>query len=101
MGPEIVVPLGAFLCAIVLAIGVPLARAYSRRMDADSRNPRLPTEVTDRLERMEHALDSIAIEVERITEGQRFTTKLLSEGRGAAESRQIPGTGASAQNRGT
>jgi hypothetical protein len=101
MGPEIVVPLGAFLCAIVLAIGVPLARAYSRRMDADSRNPRLPTEVTDRLERMEHALDSIAIEVERITEGQRFTTKLLSEGRGAAESRQIPATGASAQNRST
>ena len=82
MGPEIVVPLGAFLCAIVLAIGVPLARAYSRRMDAESRNPRLPTEVTERLERMEHALDSVALEVERISEGQRFTTKLLSEGRG-------------------
>ena len=79
MGPEIVVPLGAFVCAIFLAIGVPLARAYSRRMDADSRNPRLPTEVTERLERMEHAIDSIAIEVERITEGQRFTTKLLAE----------------------
>jgi hypothetical protein len=28
---------------------------------------------------MEHALDSIAVEVERISEGQRFTTKLLSE----------------------
>ena len=85
MGPEIVVPLGAFLCAIVLAIGVPLARAYSRRMDAESRNPRLPTEVTDRLERMEHALDSVALEVERISEGQRFTTKLLSEGKGAQD----------------
>jgi hypothetical protein len=83
MGPEIVVPLGAFLCAIVLAIGVPLARAYSRRMDAESRNPRLPTEVTERLERMEHALDSVALEVERISEGQRFTTKLLSEGKGS------------------
>jgi hypothetical protein len=85
MGPEIVVPLGAFLCAIVLAIGVPLARAYSRRMDAESRNPRLPTEVTERLERMEHALDSVALEVERISEGQRFTTKLLSEGRGTQD----------------
>ena len=82
MGPEIVVPLGAFACAIILAIGVPLARAYSRRMDAESKNPRLPTEVTDRLERMEQALDSVAIEIERISEGQRFTTKLLSEGRG-------------------
>jgi hypothetical protein len=103
MGPEIVVPLGAFLCAIILAIGVPLARAYSRRMDADSRNPRLPSEVTERLERMEHAIDSIAIEIERITEGQRFTTKLLSEGRGAPENRQIPpgGGGASARDRST
>jgi hypothetical protein len=87
MGPEIVVPLGAFLCAIVLAIGVPLARAYSRRMDAESRNPRLPTEVTERLERMEHALDSVALEVERISEGQRFTTKLLSEGKGSQDRR--------------
>jgi hypothetical protein len=101
MGPEIVVPLGAFVCAIFLAIGVPIARAYSRRMDAESRNPRLPTEVTDRLERMEHAIDSIAVEVERITEGQRFTTKLLSEGRGAAEGRQVPPGGGPAQNRST
>jgi hypothetical protein len=89
MGPEIIVPLGAFTCAIVLAIGVPIARAYSRRMDAESKNPRLPAEVTDRLERMEQALDSVALEVERISEGQRFTTKLLSEGRGADAARQI------------
>ena len=101
MGPEVAVPLGAFLCAIILAIGVPLARAYSRRMDAESRNPRLPTEVTDRLERMEQALDSIAIEIERITEGQRFTTKLLSEGKGAAQAGQIPSAGRSAQDRST
>ena len=101
MGPEVAVPLGFFVSAIILAIGVPLARAFSRRMDAESRNPRIPSEVADRLERMEHALDSIAIEIERITEGQRFTTKLLSEGRGAAEIRQIPPGGTSAQNRGT
>ena len=101
MGPEVAVPLGAFLCAIILAIGVPLARAYSRRMDAESRNPRLPTEVTDRLERMEQALDSIAIEIERITEGQRFTTKLLSEGKGATQPGQIASAGRSAQDRST
>jgi hypothetical protein len=41
--------------------------------------PALPPDVTARLERMEQAIDSIAIEVERISEGQRFTTKLLSE----------------------
>lgn len=33
----------------------------------------------DRLKRIEQALDAIAVEVERISEGQRFTTKLLSE----------------------
>ena len=77
MGPEVAVPLGAFVTAIILAIGVPLARAYSRRMDSDARNPRIPTEVTSRLERIEQAVDAVALEVERISEGQRFTTKLL------------------------
>jgi hypothetical protein len=35
--------------------------------------------VSARLERMEQAIDAIAVEVERISEGQRFTTRLLSE----------------------
>jgi len=34
--------------------------------------------------RLEQAVDAMAIEVERITEGQRFMTRLLAE-RGAAE----------------
>ena len=33
----------------------------------------------DRMQRLETAVEAIAIEVERISEGQRFTTKLLSE----------------------
>jgi hypothetical protein len=33
------------------------------------------------MERLEHGMDAIAIEVERISEGQRFVTKLLSESR--------------------
>jgi hypothetical protein len=93
MGPEIAVPLGAFATAIICAIGIPLARAYSRRMDAEARNPRIPEEVASRLERMEQALEAVAIEVERISEGQRFTTRLLSEGRGDA--RQIQSAPAS------
>ncbi|HEX6535119.1 MAG TPA: hypothetical protein VF041_11000 [Gemmatimonadaceae bacterium] len=32
-----------------------------------------------RLERMEHAIDAMSVEVERISEGQRFTTRLLAE----------------------
>lgn len=96
MGPEILIPYGAFATAIILAIGVPLARAYTRRMDSESRNPRIPSEVTQRLERMEQTLDAVAIEIERITEGQRFTTKLLSEGKGGA---QVSPVSVSAQDR--
>ncbi|MGQ0642704.1 MAG: hypothetical protein ACT4P6_18325 [Gemmatimonadaceae bacterium] len=36
-----------------------------------------------RLERIEQAVDAIAVEVERLAEGQRFATRLLSEGGGA------------------
>jgi len=32
-----------------------------------------------RLERMEQAIDAIATEVERVSEGQRFTSRLLAE----------------------
>jgi len=38
----------------------------------------------DRMARLEQAVEAIALEVERISEGQRFTTKLLAE-RAAAE----------------
>src|SRR5437762_967424 len=70
MGPEILVPFGAFATACILAIGVPLARAYARKMDTDAKNPRVPTEVTNRLERIEQSIEAVAIEVERISEGQ-------------------------------
>ena len=33
----------------------------------------------ERMTRLEQAVDAIAFEVERISEGQRFTTRLLSE----------------------
>ena len=39
---------------------------------------------TQRLERMEQAIDSIAIEMERVSEGQRFVTRILSETRSGA-----------------
>lgn len=35
--------------------------------------------IEDRLTRIEQAVDAVAVEVERISEAQRFTTKLLSD----------------------
>lgn len=79
MDAGILVPLGFFAMVATIAVGAPLARAFARRMDRDSKSGRLAPEVSSRLERIEQAVDAIAIEVERISEGQRFTTKLLTE----------------------
>ena len=75
----VMVPIVALISVAVTTIGFPLARAYARRMEREPREPSVPPELQLRLERMEQALDSIAIEVERISEGQRFTTKLLAD----------------------
>ncbi|MEJ7760859.1 MAG: hypothetical protein WKF55_14860 [Gemmatimonadaceae bacterium] len=91
MGPEmaaIFVPLGFFAMVIAIVVGRPMVQAYAKRVSNESGNPQIPPEVLMRLERMEQSIDSIAVEVERISEGQRFTTKLLSEVRDAAPALQ-------------
>ena len=75
----VLIPIIALVSVPVMAIGFPIARAYAKRMEHGETGPRIPSDVTARLERMEQAIDSIAVEVERISEGQRFTTKLLAE----------------------
>jgi hypothetical protein len=75
----ILVPISFFAMVTVVTVGMPLARAYAKRMESGGGRPAVPPDVTARLERMEQAIDSIAIEIERISEGQRFTTKLLAE----------------------
>jgi hypothetical protein len=42
-------------------------------------------EIEARLRRLEQAVDAIAIEVERVGEGQRFVTRLLEDRAGAAD----------------
>jgi hypothetical protein len=83
-----------FITIAVCVIGLPLARAYARRMDRSHALPdKADPEMAQRLARMEQAVDSIAIEVERISEGQRFTTKLLSERGDAMPAQQRIGQG--------
>ena len=84
-GPQIpegavIISVAFFVMCAVIAIGVPIARAIARRMD--KRNavaPGADADTRNRLERIEQAVDAIAVEVERISEGQRFTTKIISE----------------------
>ena len=68
--------------AAIAGIGFPVARAYARRIEKAPRDPRgLPSaEAADaRLERVERAIEAMALEVERMSEGQRFMTKLLGD----------------------
>jgi hypothetical protein len=43
---------------------------------------RLPADDSERLKRLENGIEAMAIEIERISEGQRFVTRLMSESRG-------------------
>ena len=79
MGAEVIVPLGFFTMVAVIVVGSPLARAFARKMNNQAIQPSVPAELQQRLKHMEQAIDSIAVEVERISEGQRFTTKLLAD----------------------
>lgn len=84
MFDPILIPIIFVTSIPVMAIGVPLARAYARRVErASATATPIAHDVVARLERMEQAIDAIAVEMERVSEGQRFTTKLLTE-RGAA-----------------
>ena len=70
----------AFLFTVaVIAIGFPIARALARRIDRSGTTAKVPREITAQLAQLTQSVEAIAIEVERISEGQRFTTKLLSE----------------------
>lgn len=75
----------------------PIAIAYSRRIwkRTGTALAQTPAWMNERFSRMEQAVDAIAIEVERISEGQRFMTKLFSEGgrslgQGAAQPVEVP-----------
>jgi hypothetical protein len=77
------VPIAFFVSVAFTVVGVSFSRAIGRRMDARNMGSG-NAEILSRLERMEQAIDAIAVEVERVSEAQRFTTKLLSEKAGIA-----------------
>lgn len=101
MGPPDVIPPQAvdmayafFATIAFIAVGLPLARAFARRMDR--RSAPAPADLAPRLDRIEQAVEAVAIEVERISENQRYTTKVMQELRGlpAAQPAGWPGSGA-------
>ena len=75
-GPYIIGGIAIMSVAIVLLVG--LTYRFKLRMRG-SAPAALPNDVVQRLARMEAGIESVAVEVERISEGQRFTTRLLSD----------------------
>jgi hypothetical protein len=67
----------------IVLVWFPLAFAVARGIWKKANRPPLPalalTETAQRLNRLEGSVDTIAVEIERISEGQRFVTRLLSE----------------------
>jgi hypothetical protein len=67
-----------FILFVLSPISLAMSRLIWKRASRTAMAPAVPAS-GERLERIEQAVDAIAIEVERVSEGQRFVTRLLSE----------------------
>jgi len=65
-------------------------RWLNRKHVANNETAALEARMRDRFETLERNLDTVAVEMERLSEGQRFTNKLLSE---RAEKERVPVNG--------
>jgi hypothetical protein len=73
---------------VTLALGFPVVRLITKWLEPRPVPPRELGSINGRLERIEAAVDAIAVEVERISESQRYTARLQSE----HQSPRLPGS---------
>ena len=69
-----------FVVLVLFPIAIAMARLLWKRATTHAPPP-LPGETSQRLERLEQAMDAVALEMERVSEGQRFMTRILTEPR--------------------
>jgi hypothetical protein len=83
MGPpeEVYVLTGIFMFVALFPLSIAFARRIWRRGATVVTS--FPKELSDRLSRLEQSAEATSLEVERIGEGQRFLTRLFTEGEGA------------------
>lgn len=66
-----------FTVLVLFPLAIASARLLWKRATAWGRP--LPADTSERLTKLEQAVDTVAVEMERVSEGQRFMTKLLME----------------------
>jgi hypothetical protein len=89
MGVEILVPIAFFGSVVVLVLGLRMI-AYKQSLQRTApQDAGALAAVEQRLARVEVALDDLATELGRVTEGQHFLTKVLTERAAVASS--LPG----------
>jgi hypothetical protein len=66
--------MGTIICLALVASWVRLRSRKIQGLDGGA-----TARIEERLSRIEQALDAVAVEVERVSEAQRFTTRLLSD----------------------
>ncbi|HJQ53482.1 MAG TPA: hypothetical protein VJ825_06530 [Gemmatimonadaceae bacterium] len=71
---------------VTMVLGLPIVRLITKWLEPRPVPPRELGAINLRLEKIETAVDAIALEVERISESQRFTARLQSE----QTSRRLP-----------
>ena len=68
------------IALVVCIVGLPIARAIGRWIDRRGLpGPSISAELGAQMNRIEQAVDTMSVEVERISEAQRFQAKLLSD----------------------
>lgn len=78
--PQVPVIIGtAFTGIIGLILAFPIGRAIARWIDRRGVVAPTDPQLANRLAAIEQAVDTVAIEMERLSEANRFTTRLLSE----------------------
>lgn len=83
-----------FITMAVIIIGLPIARAFGRRLDRKPYKQALDPTVTAQLQRIENMVESMSIEIERISEAQRYMARLETE---RAEPASLPRSDAGTQ----
>lgn len=68
-----------FVMVVAIVFVIPVARAFARRIERKTPPPPLDPALAEQLQRIEQSVDAMAIEIERISEAQRYMARLSTE----------------------